>query len=59
MDFSKKIIELLEQVNEPMKQADISKELNIDSKDISKAIKDLKEQGKIFSPKRCFYQFKK
>ena len=35
--------------------ADIAKELGVDSKEVSKAIAELKKEGKVMSPKRCYY----
>ena len=35
--------------------ADIAKALDADSKEVSKAIDELKKSGKIMSPKRCYY----
>ena len=32
-----------------------AKELGVDSKEVSKAIAELKKEGKIMSPKRCYY----
>ena len=54
MELSKKIIELLEK-SEPMKAGEIAESLNADKKDVDKALKTLKAEEKITSPKRCFY----
>jgi len=37
------------------KAGDVAKMTGLESKEISKIISNLKKQGKIFSPKRCFY----
>ncbi|WP_419786244.1 transcriptional regulator [Pseudodesulfovibrio sp.] len=39
----------------PVRPGDIAKALDVDGKDVSKAIKSLREEGKVISPKRCFY----
>ena len=39
----------------PVRPGDIAKTINLESKEISKIIKDLKKKGKIISPKRCYY----
>ncbi len=56
MSIEEKVLKALQTSREPMKSGDIAKLLNIDSKEVSKAIKKLKAEGKIESPKRCFYQ---
>ncbi len=58
MEIETKVLEVLQKSDEPLKSGDIAKILNIDSKEVSKAIKKLKEQGKIESPKRCYYKAK-
>ncbi len=56
MSIEEKVLEALKTSGEPMKSGDIAKLLNVDAKEVSKAIKKLKAEGKIESPKRCFYQ---
>jgi Mn-dependent DtxR family transcriptional regulator len=51
-----KVLEVMQQSGEPMKTGDIAKVLGVDSKEVSKAIKQLKADDKIESPKRCYYQ---
>lgn len=50
-----KVLDILKKADKPMRPGDIAKELNVDSKEVSKAIDALKKAGKINSPKRCFY----
>ena len=38
-----------------MKAGEIAAALSIDKKEVDKAIKELKTDGSITSPKRCFY----
>lgn len=52
-----KVLEVLKQ-NEALRPGEIAEILGADKKDIDKAIKKLKEEDKIFSPKRCFYAAK-
>ncbi len=59
MAIEEKVLEALQTSTEPLKSGDIAKLLNVDSKEVSKAIKKLKAEGKIESPKRCFYQASK
>jgi biotin operon repressor len=46
--------EQAEAVLQAMKEV-VAKALGIESKEVSKAIKTLKKEGKIHSPKRCYY----
>ena len=52
---AKKVLEAMKKAGKPMRPGDVAKMLNVDSKEVSKAIKELREKGKVFSPKRCFY----
>ncbi len=54
-----KVYEAMQQADQPVRPGDIAKSLELDSKEVSKAIKSLKEEGKIYSPKRCFYKVTK
>lgn len=57
MELKDKVLELLKK-SEPMKAGEIAKALNEDKKLIDKAIKELKAEETIISPKRCFYSAK-
>ena len=50
-----KVLEILAKADKPLRPGDIAKELGVDSKDVSKAIAVRKKEGKVMSPKRCFY----
>lgn len=50
-----KVLTAMKKADKPVRPGDIAKSLNVESKDVSKAIKSLKEQGKVISPKRCYY----
>ena len=52
---AEKVLEAMKKADKPVRPGDIAKMFNVDSKEVSKAIKELREQGKVFSPKRCFY----
>jgi predicted transcriptional regulator len=39
----------------PVRPGEVAKAMGIESKEVSKAIKVLKKEGKIHSPKRCYY----
>jgi len=53
--MEEKVLECLKNSAEPMKTAEIATSLGIDKADVDKAIKKLKAEGKVDSPKRCFY----
>lgn len=56
--MKEKILKLLFK-SEPLKTGDIAKILKVDSKEVTKALKALKKEEKIISPKRCFYTVEK
>lgn len=51
----KKVLDAFKKAGKPMRPGDIAKELGIDSKEVSKYVKKLKDSGELISPKRCFY----
>ena len=53
--MEKKILEAMKKAGKPVRPADVAKMIGADGKEISKIMKDLKKQGKIASPKACFY----
>lgn len=54
--MEKKVLEAMKKAGKPVRPGDVAKMLNADSKEVTKAINDLKKQGKVSSPKRCFYE---
>ncbi|MGG7176801.1 HTH domain-containing protein [Clostridium paraputrificum] len=59
MDVKEKVLEILNNSEEPLKGGQIAELAGIDKKEIDKAIKSLKTEEKIISPKRCFYSINK
>lgn len=55
METKDKVLDLLKSTDQPMKSGEIADALNLDKKDIDKAIKSLKSEEAITSPKRCYY----
>ena len=45
----------MKDAGKPVRPGDVAKALGIESKEVSKAIKVLKKDGKVHSPKRCYY----
>lgn len=55
---AEKVLQALRKSGKPMKSAEIAEVTGIDKKEVDKAIKTLKAEEKIISPKACFYQAK-
>lgn len=53
--MEEKILAALLAKGEPMKAGDVASETGIDKSVVDKAIKALVKEGKVESPKRCFY----
>ncbi|MBN1184548.1 MAG: HTH domain-containing protein [Bacteroidales bacterium] len=58
MDAKQKILETLKSNKEPLKAGEIAEKSGLDKKQADKAMNDLKSEGLIVSPKRCFWQAK-
>ncbi len=50
----KKVLDVLKKEGE-LRPGDIAKKTGIDKAEVSRIIKKLKAEEKVFSPKRCFY----
>ena len=55
MSTDSKVLETMEKAAKPLKAGEIADMTWIDKKDVDKAIKSLKKDEKIFSPKNCYY----
>lgn len=58
MDSSEKILSTLKSAGKPMKSGEIAEATGIDKKEVDKTIKTLVAEGKMHSPKRCYYDLK-
>ena len=56
MDTKEKVLETMKKDGTPLNAGKIAEISGIDRKDVDKAMKQLKEDGAIVSPKRCFWQ---
>jgi len=54
----KMVIEAFKKIGKPARPGDIQKETGLEKKEVSKIIKELKEEGIIYVPKRCYYAIK-
>lgn len=50
------VLKAMKDAGKPVRPGDVAKALGVESKDVSKAIKSLREDGKVVSPKRCYYE---
>ncbi len=53
--MEKKILNAMKKAGKPVRPGDIAKMIGEESKDVSKVISALKKNGKVISPKRCYY----
>ncbi len=58
MDKKEQVLQVLKTSEESLKSGEIAEKSGLDKKDVDKAMKILKEEGKIVSPKRCFWEAK-
>jgi hypothetical protein len=56
MRVEEKVLNAMKKAGKPVRSGEVAKMLGEDSKQVSKAINELKKQGKIVSPKRCFWE---
>ncbi len=56
MDTAEKIIETMKKNKDPMSAGQLADATGIDRKEIDKAMKILKKEERIISPKRCYWQ---
>ncbi len=54
-----KILNTILSAGKPLKAGEIVELSGIDKKEVDKIVKALKTEGRIFSPKRCFYDVSK
>ncbi|AJA48307.1 hypothetical protein CPAST_c22370 [Clostridium pasteurianum DSM 525 = ATCC 6013] len=59
MSTKESIIKILSETEHSLKTNEIVNLVNIEKKEVEKAIKELKAEGKIVSPKRCYYSISK
>ncbi len=50
-----KVLKAMADLNKPLRPGDLARALDMDGKEVSKAISELKKEGKVISPKQCFY----
>jgi len=55
MGNKEKVLEAMKKAGKPVRPGDVAKATGLDSKEVSKIISELKKEGKVISPKRCYY----
>jgi len=55
MEDKQVILKAMKEAGKPIRTGEIAETTGIDKKEITKLFKELKKDGKIISPKRCFY----
>ena len=58
MSVKNKVLNVFKSTEKPLRPSEIADQIGIESKEVSKIIKELREEGKVFSPKRCYYTLK-
>ncbi len=55
MENMEKVYDVLKSAGEPLKPGEVAEKSGIDRKEVDKMIKALVKEGRVNSPKRCFY----
>ena len=56
MDAKEKaVLDVLKKEGKPMRPGDVAEKAGLDKAAVAKIIDKLKKEGKVASPKRCFY----
>jgi Mn-dependent DtxR family transcriptional regulator len=53
--MEKKVLNAMKKAGKPLRPGEVAEMIREESKTVSKIISDLKKQGKVISPKRCYY----
>jgi len=53
--IEEKVLEAFKSAGKPLRPGDVAKMTGLDKKEVQKAISKLKKEGKLISPKRCYY----
>lgn len=53
---AKVVLDVMKKADEPLNAGKIAELSGLDRKEVDKAMKQLKDEGKIVSPKRCFWE---
>lgn len=56
MDVNGQILEAMNKAGKPLSAGQLAEQTGIDRKEVDKAMKKLKTEGKIVSPKVCYWE---
>ena len=56
METKDKVLETMKQAGTPLNAGKVAELSGLDRKEVDKAMKALKEEGAIVSPKRCYWE---
>lgn len=56
MEVKEQVLEVMKKMGEPLNAGKIAELANLDRKDVDKAMAQLKAEGAIVSPRRCYWQ---
>ena len=56
MESTEKVLAAMKSANKALSAGQIVELAGIDRKEVDKAMKSLKDEGKIVSPKRCYWE---
>lgn len=56
MENADKVLDVMKKAGKALKAGEIAELSGLDKKDVDKAMKELKTEEKIVSPKRCFWE---
>ncbi|MCQ2273342.1 MAG: MarR family transcriptional regulator [Bacteroidales bacterium] len=56
METKDQVLDTMRKAGEPLNAGKIAELSGLDRKDVDKAMKALKEEGAIVSPKRCYWE---
>lgn len=58
MEIKDQVLETMKKAQQPLNAGKVVELTKLDRKDVDKAMKILKDEGLIVSPKRCFWEAK-
>jgi Mn-dependent DtxR family transcriptional regulator len=53
--MEQKVLDAMKKAGKPVRPGEVAEMIGEESKTVSKVINTLKKQGKVTSPKRCYY----
>jgi len=56
MEAKEQVLETMRKAGEPLNAGKVAELSGLDRKEVDKAMKALKDEGAIVSPKRCFWE---